>query len=134
MDIAISGSSGLIGTALIAELERRGHRAARLVRPGGQTGSDDIRWDPAAGTIDAAGLEGIGGVVHRAGVPIGAHRWTAEYKQSIIDSRVAGTGLLARTLAGLKDPPSVFVSASAVGYYGNRGDEPITESSRPGAG
>ncbi|MEA2522287.1 MAG: uncharacterized protein QOI81_1933 [Actinomycetota bacterium] len=134
MDIAISGSSGLIGTALIAELERRGHRAVRLVRPGGTIGPDDIRWDPTAGTIDAAGLEGIGGVVHLAGVPIGDHRWTAGYKKAIIDSRVAGTGLLARTLAGLKDPPSVFESASAVGYYGDRGDEVITESSGPGAG
>jgi uncharacterized protein len=134
VDIAISGSSGLIGTALIAELERCGDRAVRLVRPGGLRGPDDIPWDPAAGTIDAAGLEGIGGVVHLAGVPIGDHRWTPAYKRSIIDSRVAGTGLLARTLAGLQDPPATFVSASAVGYYGDRGDDVITESSGPGSG
>ena len=134
MDVAISGSSGMIGTALISELERGGHRVIRLVRPDGSAGSDDLRWDPQGGTIDAAGLEGIGAVVHLAGVPIGDHRWSASYKEAIITSRVAGGNLLARTLAGLQTPPSVFASASAVGYYGNRGDEVITEASGPGAG
>jgi uncharacterized protein len=123
MDIAISGSSGSIGTALIAELERRGDRVLRLVA-----------WDPEAGTIDAAGLEGIDAVVHLAGVPIGDHRWSTAYKAAIIDSRVLGTGLLAATVAGLQRPPSVFASASAVGYYGNRGEDVITEETGPGVG
>ena len=134
MDIAISGSSGLIGTALIAELQRRGHRTIRMVRPGATPGPDDLRWDPEAGTIDAAGLEGLDALVHLAGVPIGDRRWTGAYKESIIHSRVAGTGLLARTVAGSQTPPRVFASASAVGYYGNRGEEILTEASGPGAG
>jgi len=134
MDIAISGSSGLIGTALIAELGRQGHRVVRMVRPGAAPGSDDIRWDPEKGTVDADGLEGIGALIHLAGVPIGDHRWTVAYKESIVHSRLVGTDLLARTVAGLKTPPTVFASASAVGYYGNRGEEVLTESSGPGVG
>ena len=134
MDIAISGSSGLIGTALISELEREGHRVVRLVRPGATPGTGDIRWDPEGGTVDAAGLEGVGAVVHLAGVPIGDHRWTPGYKEAIVRSRVVGTDLLARTVAGLQTPPAVFASASAVGYYGNRGEEVLTEASGPGVG
>ena len=135
MDIAISGSSGLIGTALIEELERGGHRVIRMVRPGAAApGPDDIRWDPENGTVDVNGLEGIGALVHLAGVPIGDHRWTASYKEAIVHSRVVGTDLLARTVAGLKTPPAVFASASAVGYYGNRGQEVLTETSGPGVG
>jgi uncharacterized protein (TIGR01777 family) len=134
MDVAISGSSGLIGTALISALERDGHRVSRLIRTPAAPGPDDIGWDPESGTIDAAGLEGVGAVVHLAGVPIGDHRWTQAYKAAIIRSRVVGTGLLARTVAGLRTPPSVFASASAVGYYGNRGEEVLTEASGPGVG
>lgn len=134
MDIAISGSSGLIGTALIPALERGGHRVIRLVRPESKPGSGSIRWDPEGGTIDAEGLEGVGAVIHLAGVPIGDHRWTASYKEAIVHSRVVGTDLLARTVAGLRTPPSVFASASAVGYYGNRGEEVLTETSGPGVG
>ena len=134
MDIAISGSSGLIGTALIAELEHAGHRVLRLIRPGGTPGPDDLRWDPEGGTVDAAGLEGVGAVIHLAGVPIGDHRWTPTYKEAIVHSRVVGTDLLARTIAALQTPPAVFASASAVGYYGNRGEEVLTETSGPGVG
>jgi hypothetical protein len=134
MDVAISGSSGLIGTALIAELERGGHRVIRLVRPASKPAPDGIRWDPEKGMVDAAGLEGVGAVIHLAGVPIGDRRWTPSYKEAIVHSRVVGTDLLARTVAGLRTPPSVFASASAVGYYGNRGEEVLTETSGPGVG
>ena len=88
--------------------------------------------DPEAGTIDAAGLEGIGAVVHLAGAGIGDKRWTDARKRLILESRTKGTSLLVRTLAGLKHPPSTLVSASAIGYYGNRGDEPLDEQSAPG--
>jgi uncharacterized protein (TIGR01777 family) len=130
MDIAITGSTGLLGTALAEALTAAGDRPIRIVRraPAG----DDIPWDPAAGTIDAAALEGLDGVVHLAGAGIGDHRWTAAYKREIEESRQRGTQLIARTLAGLQRPPAVLVSASAVGYYGARGDEEIDESGRPG--
>ena len=125
MDIAITGSSGLIGTALRASLEAAGHNAIRVVR----SGSDGIGWDPAEGRIDAAGFEGIDAVVHLAGEGIGERRWNDEVKKSILDSRVDGTTLLAETLAGLQNPPKVLLSGSATGYYGERGDEVLTEES-----
>jgi hypothetical protein len=131
MDIAVTGASGLIGTALTAALRADGH----VVRPLVRRPSDDahaVRWDPAAGTIDAAGLEGVEAVVHLAGVGIGDKRWTEARKAEIERSRTQGTDLLARTLAGLDAPPSVLLSGSAIGYYGNRGDEELTEASSPG--
>lgn len=130
MDIAITGSSGLIGTALRASLEAAGHNAIRVVR----SGSDGIGWDPAEGRIDAAGFEGIDAVVHLAGEGIGERRWNDEVKKSILDSRVDGTTLLADTLAGLQNPPKVLLSGSATGYYGERGDEVLTEESAKGEG
>lgn len=130
MDIAITGSSGLIGTALRASLEAAGHNAIRVVR----SGSDGIGWDPAEGRIDAAGFEGIDAVVHLAGEGIGERRWNDEVKKSILDSRVDGTTLLAETLAGLQNPPKVLLSGSATGYYGERGDETLTEASSKGEG
>ena len=130
MDIAITGSSGLIGTALRTSLEAAGHNAIRVVR----SGSDGIGWDPAAGRIDAAGFEGIDAVVHLAGEGIGERRWNDEVKKSILDSRVDGTTLLAETLAGLQNPPKVLLSGSATGYYGERGDEILTEESSKGEG
>jgi uncharacterized protein len=132
MDVAVTGSTGLIGTALVDALGAAGHRVVRVVR-GAPTG-DAIAWDPKAGTIDGAGLEGIGGVVHLAGAGIGDRRWNDAYKREILDSRVQGTGLLARTLAGLTRPPAVLVSASAIGWYGDRGDEVLDETSGPGTG
>lgn len=132
MDIAITGSSGIVGTALVREAESRGHRVVRVVRS--SPGPDEIGWSPADGTIDAAGFEGIDAVVHLAGAGIGAQRWTEEYKQAIRDSRVDGTSLLARTLAGLQDPPSVLVSQSASGYYGDRGEDVLTEDEPAGQG
>ena len=103
----------------------------RIVR-GQASGDDELSWDPEAGTIDAGGLEGIGGVVHLAGAGIGDKRWTDARKRLILESRTKGTSLLARTLAGLTRPPLALVSASAIGYYGDRGDEPIDEESTPG--
>jgi uncharacterized protein len=131
MDIAITGSRGLVGSALVPALARAGHHPVRLVR-GAPAGTDELGWDPDKGAIDAAGLEGIGAVVHLAGAGIGDKRWTPARKRLILESRTKGTGLLARTLAGLTHPPSALVSASAIGYYGNRGDEPLDEQSAPG--
>lgn len=131
MDVLVSGSTGLIGTALVSALEQRGHRVVRLVRSGGG-GRDAVRWDPSAGTIEAERLEGIDAVVHLAGEGIAEGRWTAEKKKRIMESRKQGTGLLARTLAGLRTPPEVMVSTSAIGYYGDRGNELLRESSPPG--
>lgn len=130
MDIAITGSSGLIGQALTASLRADGHRAIPVVRSGG--GPDAVRWDPAAGSISAAGLEGIDGVVHLAGEGIASGPWTDAQRDRIRSSREQGTTLLASTLATLERPPSVLVSGSAIGYYGDRGDEVLSEGSGPG--
>ena len=131
MDVAVTGSHGFIGSALLPALVREGHRPVRIVR-GRAARDDELSWDPEAGRIDAGGLEGIGGVVHLAGAGIGDKRWTDARKRLILESRTKGTSLLARTLAGLTRPPSALVSASAIGYYGNRGDEPLDEQSTPG--
>ncbi|HEX4531266.1 MAG TPA: TIGR01777 family oxidoreductase [Acidimicrobiia bacterium] len=131
MDVLVTGSHGLIGSALIPRLRAGGHRVVRLVR-GATEGADDVRWNPDAGTIDGAGLEGVDAVVHLAGAGIGDKRWTPARKQLILESRTRGTGLLARTLAGLQRPPQTLVSGSAVGYYGDRGAELLTEASTPG--
>jgi len=130
LDVAVSGSTGLVGTALVPALEAAGHRVARLVRPetAAPSGSDTIAWDVGAGTIDAASLEGVDAVVHLGAVPIGEGRWTAQRKARILRSRTEGTALLARTLSALQRPPHVFVSASAIGVYGaHRGDAVLTE-------
>lgn len=131
MQIAVTGSSGLIGTALIAELDRRGDRAIPVLRPGSREAGESLRWDPPAGMIDAAGFEGIDAVVHLAGTGIGDKRWTPDQKRSIVESRTKPTTLLAETLAGLSRPPTVLVSGSAIGWYGNRGPEVLSESSPP---
>ena len=131
MDIAVTGASGLIGSALTRSLTAQGHRVLRLVRKDGG-GSDTLRWDPAAGTIDAAGLEGVDAVVHLAGEGIGEKRWSAEQKERIRTSRTEGTALVARTLAGLQSPPKVFLSGSAVGYYGDTGDRVVDETAPAG--
>jgi len=128
--IAVTGSSGLVGTALVAALGRRGDEVVCLVR--GDDGSPaTARWDPEAGSIDAAALEGCDAVVHLAGAGIGEARWTPERKRLILESRTRGTDLLARALAGLAAPPGVLVSGSAVGWYGARGSEECTEESPP---
>lgn len=132
MDIVVSGSHGFIGSALLPALTGAGHRVGRLVR--GTAGPDEISWDPDAGAIDAGALSGVDGVVHLAGVGIGEKRWTPDQKERIRSSRVKGTALLAETLADLSTPPQVLVSGSAVGYYGDRGDEVLTEDSSAGEG
>jgi len=134
--VAVTGSNGLIGSALVSSLEGDGHQVTRLVRgrSGPVSGDREVAWDPAAGTIDGAALEGHDAVVHLAGVGIGDHRWTDEHKAAVLDSRVKGTDLLTRTLAGLHHPPAVVASGSAVGFYGDRGDEELTEASGPGSG
>ncbi|MDQ3377736.1 MAG: TIGR01777 family oxidoreductase [Actinomycetota bacterium] len=129
MNVLISGATGLIGSALLPELEAGGHTVTRLSRS--QTGANTIRWDPSAGTIDGE-LEGMEAVVHLAGESIAQGRWNPEKKRRILDSRVQGTRLLAESIAALPDPPKVMVSTSAVGYYGDRGDEVLTEESAPG--
>jgi len=130
MDVVVTGASGLIGTALGPALEGAGHRLIPMVRS--EPAGEALHWDPDRGAIDAAGLEGVGAVVNLAGEGIGTKRWTEEQKAKIRDSRIRGTALLAETLAKLQRPPKVLVSGSAVGYYGDRGDEVLTESSRPG--
>lgn len=132
MHVAITGASGLIGSALGSLLSTGGDRVSRLVRRDART-PDEIAWDPAGGRIDTAALEGVDAVVHLAGEGIADHRWTAERKRAILESRTSGTGLLARTLAQLRNPPRVLVSASAVGIYGDRGDELLDESASLGS-
>lgn len=132
--VAITGASGLVGAQLAAFLGTGGHTVLPLVRGTPRPGSDEIGWDPAAGRIDADRLEGLDAVVHLAGEPIAALRWTDAHKARVRASRVDGTSLLATTLARLDRPPRVFVSASAIGYYGDRGDAPLDETSEPGAG
>ncbi len=128
----MTGATGLIGRALIASLSGDGNQVVRIVRDARVAGPTDVVWDPEGGTIDARSLEGVDAVVHLAGEPIGASRWTDETRRRIHDSRERGTDLLARTLAGLEQPPEVFVSSSAVGIYGDRGDEELTEESSHG--
>jgi hypothetical protein len=131
MKIAVTGSSGLIGTALLAALRRRGDQAIAVVRPQSAASGDTIEWDPERNTIDAAAFEGLDAVVHLAGTSIGDKRWTPEQKRRVVESRTGPTTLLAETLAGLAQPPRVLVSGSAIGWYGNRGAEVLTEASPP---
>lgn len=134
MKIAVTGSSGLVGSALVSALEQAGHRVIRLVRRTPAGDGTEVLWDPDLGTLDAPALNGVEGVVHLAGESIASGRWTSERKDRIRETRVRGTRLLAEALAGLKTPPQVLVSASAIGYYGNRGSEMLREESRPGTG
>ncbi|MFW6124933.1 MAG: TIGR01777 family oxidoreductase [Pirellulales bacterium] len=133
MNIVVSGSTGLIGSALVPFLTSAGHSVRRLVR-GQPPGESAVRWSPAEGTIDSAQLEGTDAAIHLAGESIAGGRWTEEKKARILNSRVDGTRLLAEALGGLERRPGVFVCASAIGYYGDRGDELLDEASRPGGG
>lgn len=132
MRVVVTGSTGLIGRALLPALEAAGHETTALVRR--SPGAGEARWDPSAGRIDAGALDGAGAVVHLAGAGIGDQRWTPARREVILRSRVDTTRLLSDTLAGLGRPPAVLVSASAVGYYGDRGAEELTEASGPGTG
>lgn len=129
--IAVTGSTGLIGSALVRLLETEGHRVTRIVHSHPDSARGDVPWNPATGELDAARLEGVDAVVHLAGENVG-ERWTEEKKERIRRSRVEGTRLLSEALAGLRAPPRVLVSASAVGLYGDRGEERLDETSPPG--
>jgi len=132
MKIVISGASGLIGTQLVAKLSSSGHEVVRLVRRSPKSG--EIQWNPKSGTLDAAALEGTDAVIHLSGAGIGDKRWTDGYRKEILDSRTATTALLATTMASLSRKPSVFLSGSAIGIYGARNDEQLTEVSTHGTG
>src|SRR5262247_1171318 len=132
MKVLVSGSHGLVGKELVASLKDEGHEAIRLVRRDRQRNSAEVEWDPKHGIVDAEGLEGLAAVVHLAGESIAEGRWTDEKKRRIRDSRVKGTELLSKTLASLSKPPASFLCASAIGYYGTRGDEILVETSPPG--
>ena len=129
LHVALTGAGGLIGSALARRLTREGHRVSPLVRREPRAG--EIGWDPEQGRLDPRDLDGVTAVVHLAGENIGA-RWTSGRKARIRSSRVRGTRLLSESLAQLRTPPAVLLSASAMGIYGNRGDEILTESSHPG--
>lgn len=129
----VTGASGLIGTALVTRLHSAGHDVVRLVRRPPRA-ADEVRWDPERGTVELDGLAGVEGAVHLAGAGVGDHRWTDAYKQQIRDSRVLGTRTLVSALTRLDPLPRVLVSGSAVGYYGSRGDELLTESAAAGEG
>jgi len=138
MRILISGSTGFLGTALAKTLEQQGHSIARLVRPRTTQKSADgspaqtVPWDPVAGQFDVAGAEGADALIHLAGASIAGGRWNASRKDLLRTSRVDATRHLFGALAKLQRPPRVIVAASAIGYYGNRGDETLTEASAPG--
>ena len=134
MEVAVTGSSGLIGTALCRFLEARGDRVVRVVRRSPRPGEDAIEWQPDRDQIDAHGFDGLDAVVNLAGESIGARRWSAEQKRRLIDTRVQSTRLLSRTIAQSNRGPAIFVSGSAMGYYGDRGNEELLESSGPGDG
>lgn len=132
MKIALTGSSGLIGARLIQELRNAGHASLRVVRSDPESRPNVVGWNPESGEFDAKKLEGIEAVVHLAGENIASRRWTESQKQRIRDSRVNGTRLLSETIARLSKKPAVLVSASAIGYYGDRGQEILSENSPPG--
>jgi uncharacterized protein (TIGR01777 family) len=138
MRILISGSTGFLGTALVETLEGQGHAIARLVRPGTPQKkpaggrSQTVAWDPVAGQFDAPAAEGTDALIHLAGASIAGGRWNAAHKELLRTSRVTATRHLIGELAKLQRPPRVIVAASAIGYYGNRGDETLTEATAPG--
>lgn len=129
MQIAITGATGFLGTALRARLEAEGHTVLPISR---RPGPGTVVWDPAAGTIDAAALRGVDGVVHLAGEGIASGPHTESRKQKLLDSRVDGTRTIAEAIAGLDEGPAVLLSASAMGFYGDRGDEVLAEGAGPG--
>ncbi|MEV7802678.1 TIGR01777 family oxidoreductase [Microbispora sp. NPDC088329] len=133
MTAVVTGSSGLLGTALVGALRADGHEVRRLVRRT-PAGPDERFWDPANGILDPAALEGADAVVHLAGAGIGDRRWSEAYKRDLVDSRVGGTRTLAEALARAEGGPRVLLSSSAVGFYGDTGDREVDESAPPGRG
>ena len=134
MKVAVTGSSGLVGKSLVDLLSSKGDQVIRLVRGSPTTDAMTVRWDPESGVRDPARLEGVDAVVHLAGESIAARRWNETQKQRIRDSRIHGTRALVNTVTGLTAPPKAFICASAIGYYGDRGDELLNEGSAPGSG
>ncbi|NOX57047.1 MAG: TIGR01777 family protein, partial [Planctomycetes bacterium] len=134
MRILVTGSTGLVGSALVRSLQQDGHAVTRLVRREPAGAESSVFWNPETGQIDREGLEGADAVVHLAGENIAARRWTRKQKARIRDSRVIGTRLLAESLAELSSPPAVLVAASGMGFYGDRGEEEVDETSPPGRG
>ncbi|MBT5138303.1 MAG: TIGR01777 family protein [Acidimicrobiaceae bacterium] len=137
MKVLVSGSTGFIGSALMASLRATGHSPVPLVRGSASINGPGVRWDPAGGTIDHDGIAAAGridAVIHLAGEGLAEHRWSQAQKAKILESRIHGTRLLASTMASLDAPPAVFLSGSAIGFYGDRGDEKLTEESAPGLG
>ena len=132
MKVLISGASGLVGKSLASALQADGHKLARLVRPGGVPAAGDVAWDPHAATVDVAAMEGFDAVVHLSGASISEGRWTPARKAELRSSRIDTTRVLVDALATLKKKPEVFVCASAIGFYGDRGEEILTESSTNG--
>ena len=132
--VLVSGASGLVGERLLPLLEARGYNAARLVREYSAVSQEDVFWDPAAGELDSDALEGVEAVVHLAGENNAAGRWNAARKERIRERRVSGTKLLCSKLAEMPHPPKVLVCASAIGYYGDRGDESLPEDAPAGEG
>ena len=134
--VLISGASGLIGSALVRAFAANRISVVRLMRKPRADGLNDICWSPSSSPAiaDPASLEGFDTVIHLSGANVAGHRWTAAYKKEIVESRVQTTQALSQLLAGLKHPPQTFLCASAVGIYGNRGDEILTEASSPGPG
>ena len=130
MRILMSGASGLIGSALSSHLTTDGHIVTRLVRR--EAGAGEHRWDPTAGILDVEAFTGCDAVINLSGANIGDKRWTDQYKVELVSSRLLSTTLLATTMAGLNTKPSVFISGSAIGWYGDRGDERLDELSAPG--
>jgi len=133
MKILIAGASGLIGSALVRHLKQQRHEVSRLVRRA-PVSADEIQWDPAAGAIDEARIEGTEAVIHLGGASIAGKRWNDAYKQEIRDSRVNSTRLLGEAISRMPQKPEVFLCASALGFYGERGDEILTENSPQGGG
>lgn len=131
--VVITGASGLIGTKLTKAFEADGKRVLRAVRRPAKT-DQEVSWDPANGTIERDKLEGVEAVVHLAGAGIAAKRWTESYKKTILESRVQGTTLIAETIASLENKPRVFACASAIGYYGDRGNTELDENATSGEG
>jgi uncharacterized protein (TIGR01777 family) len=127
--IAITGASGLIGTALVGHLKAEGHTVQRLVRRA-PVGADEVQWDPQTGFVDIEALRGVDAIIHLAGVGVGDKRWSKKYKSEILNSRLLGTTAIANAVAELK--PQVFISASAIGWYGESGNRAVVETDRAG--
>ena len=133
MRIAVTGASGLIGTPLVEHLRAARHEVLRLVRRPAR-GVDEVEWNPVAGTVTPGALDGVDAVIHLAGAGVGDKRWSPDYKREILQSRIDGTQTIARAIAQLEAKPAVLISASAIGFYGDTGDNEVDESSPAGSG